>query len=137
MNTSIRNCIAVVIAALLAGLAVFILSILNVLAFETVSALFPLFILTAFVLYAVFFHALVHAEKNRLVREAVCCCGKAAIIGFIGTLVFAPITLLLFGGTVRILFDLALGFTFFFYTMLLAGMGCILTIIYQCRRNEC
>ncbi len=137
MNTSIRNCIAVVICALLAGLTVFILSILNVLAFDTLATLLPLLIIITFVLYAVFFYALIHAEKNRFIREAVCCCGKTAIFGFVGTLIFSPIALLLFGSQIRILFDLALGFVFFFYTMALAALGCILTVIYQCRKNDC
>lgn len=137
MNTSIKNCLAVIFVAILAGLAAFILSILNVFAFDFIPNILTLIVIAAFVLYAVFFHALIHTEKTRLVREAVCCCGKTAIIGFVGTIVFALITALLVNGSVKILFDLGLGFTFLFLTMLLAGMGCILTIIYQCTRDNC
>ncbi len=137
MNTSIKNCIAVFIAALIGGLAVFLLSLFNVIVIETAAAIIPYLMIVALVLYGIFFYALIATEKNRLVREAVCCCGKAAIIGFIGTLVLAPLAWLLLGGTIRVLFDIALGLVFFFLVLLLAGTGCILTIIYQCRRNEC
>ncbi len=137
MNTSIKNCIVIFIAAVITGLAIFLLSLFNVLAVEAAASVLPAANLAALVLYAVFFYALVQTEKNRLVREAVCCCGKLAIIGFIGTLVFSLLALLLLNGTIKILFDLALGFVFFFLVMLLAGAGCILTILYQCRRNEC
>ena len=137
MNTSIKNCIVIFIAAVITGLAIFLLSLFNVLAVEAAASVLPAATLAALVLYAVFFYALVQTEKNRLVREAVCCCGKLAIIGFIGTLVFSLLALLLLNGTIKILFDLALGFVFFFLVMLLAGAGCILTILYQCRRNEC
>lgn len=137
MNTSVKNCITVVTAALLTGLAVFLLCILNVIVFDSLPDLLPLLTAAAFILYAVFFYALIHAEKNRLVREAVCCCGKTAIVGFIGFLILVPIVLLLFSGTVRILFDLAIGLLFFFYTLFLAALGCILIVIYQCRKNDC
>lgn len=137
MNTSACNCITVVIMAFLAGIAAFILSILNVFAFEFIPNVLYLTVLAAIVLYAVFFHGVLNAEKNRVIREAFCCCGKLAIIGFIGTIIFALMTLLLYNGTVKVLFDLALGFTFLFLTMILAGMGCVLTGIYQCSKNNC
>ena len=137
MNTSACNCITVVIMAFLAGIAAFILSILNVFAFEFIPNVLYLTVLAAIVLYAVFFHGVLNAEKNRVIREAFCCCGKLAIIGFIGTIIFALMTLLLYNGAVKVLFDLALGFTFLFLTMILAGMGCVLTGIYQCSKNNC
>ena len=137
MNTSACNCITVVIMAFLAGIAAFILSILNVFALEFIPNVLYLTVLAAIVLYAVFFHGVLNSEKNRVIREAFCCCGKLAIIGFIGTIIFALMTLLLYNGTVKVLFDLALGFTFLFLTMILAGMGCVLTGIYQCSKNNC
>ena len=137
MNTSIKDCFVVVFIAFLAGLAAFLLSLLNVLTYEFILNVMSLIFVAAVVLYAVFFPALVNTEKSRVVREAVCCCGKVAIIGFIGTLIFAPITLLLNSATIKVLFDLALGFTFLFLTMIAGGMGCILTVIYQCTRNNC
>ena len=137
MNTSACNCITVVIMAFLAGIAAFILSILNVFAFDFIPNVLFLTVLAAIVLYAVFFHGVLNTEKNRVIREAFCCCGKLAIIGFIGTIIFALMTLLLYNGTVKVLFDLALGFTFLFLTMILAGMGCVLTGIYQCSKNNC
>ena len=137
MNTSACNCITVMIMAFLAGIAAFILSILNVFSFELIANVLYLGIIAAIVLYAVFFYGVLNAEKNRVIREAFCCCGKLAIIGFIGTIIFALMTLLLYNGTVKVLFDLGLGFTFLFLTMALAGIGCVLTGIYQCSRNNC
>lgn len=137
MNTSARNCIAVIFAALVGGLGAFLLSLFNVFNIELTTQLINAVFIIALVLYAIFLYALINAEKNRLVRDAVCCCGKLAIIGFVGTILTTALTLLLFGGAVRILFDLALGFLFFFLTLMLAALGCIITVLYQCRHNDC
>lgn len=137
MNTSAKNCIAVFLAAFAAGLTVFLLSLFQVFSTAQTIQFLNAAVLVAFILYGVVFYTLLTGEKNRLVREAVCCCGKLTMIGFTGTILASFFTLLLYGGTIRILFDLGLGFVFFFLTMILAGMGCIITIIYQCRRNDC
>lgn len=137
MRTSVKNCIIIFVLSGLTGLTVFLLSLFNVLVLDALTALFPYLMITALVLYAVFFTSLIHTDKNMLVREAVCCCGKTAMIGFIGTLTLVPFTLLLFNSTIKILFDLALGAVFFFHVMMLAGTGCILTVMYQCRKHNC
>ena len=94
-------------------------------------------LMIALTLYAVFIIVFVFVEKNRLIREALCNCGKLAIVGFIGAILSALFTNMLYGGTIRILLDLGIGVTFFFLTLILAGIGCVITSIYHCKNHDC
>lgn len=137
MNTSVRSCFVVFLTALLIGLAAFLFSLLGIFSFEFVGEFLWFVLLIAFVLYAIVFKTLLEAEKSRVIREAVCCCGKLTLIGLIGTIISALLTLLLYESCFSLLFDLGIGFVFFFITLMLSGMCCIITAIYQCRRNDC
>jgi len=137
MNHANRFCFISFAVSLIVGLAGFLFSLFNLFSLENTVLFLILASVSAFIFaYATVF-SLISCEKNRLLREAACSCGSIITTGFGGLIISALMTLLFYLGSVVLLFNLGIGFVFFFLTLLLSGISCFFVVLFQCHHSDC
>lgn len=137
MNHANRFCFISVAVSLIVGLAGFLFSLFNLFSLENTVLFLILASVAAFLFAYATIYSLITCEKSRLLREAVCCCGTIITTGFTGLIISAFMTLLFYLGSVPLLFNLGVGFVFFFLTLLLSGISCFFVVLFQCRHSDC
>ena len=135
MNRNTQHCCISIILAVIVGVAAFIFAYREL--FDT-TYIPQVLIITAIigaVLLLTFFRTMMGTEKTRLTREAYCCCGKLSVIGSIGSIISALMTLLTRFTSNTILYDIGIALVFFFLTLALLGIWCFLDSLYRCGRD--
>lgn len=136
MTKSMRSCLTTIILSAILGFVVFFLALFEFIILEvlTFPILFIMMIIGIGICITFVFGSML-AEKSRILKESYCCCGKMSVIGAVGIIITAMLTLLLF--QLNFLVCIGIALSFFFLGLALGGIICFLTSYFHCYRNDC
>ena len=138
MNSTSQHCCLSLILAILIGALAFLLSSQGLLDASALPAIFFAAMVIGVILMIVIYRSMLRAEKTQLTRSAYCCCGNLSVMGSVGLILSALLSLALQTSRLPLLIHLGLGLVFFFLALSLLGLWCFLNALYRCScHKEC